>query len=205
MDGKYFEIVKQTELGQVQAECKLCTKKKNIISGSLSATTNFKVHLKRMHPEAPQGYEQHKKDVIGAKKGKPANTKYKQTKLFSGSLVVQQRRLDELIVSYVVQGMHPLSTAEQKEFIDLIQGLSPHSSVMSRRTLCRRIDCEFDSKISSVKDLLKTTKHLCTTADIWSTSVSSFIGVTAHWVHIGHIGTPVCDIGLQTFSKSTHT
>nr|XP_023677321.1 uncharacterized protein LOC111849037 [Paramormyrops kingsleyae] len=79
--------------------------------------------------------------------------------------------------------MHPLSTVEQKEFIDLIQGLSPHSSVMSRRTLCRRIDCEFDSKISSVKDLLKTTKHLCTTADIWSTSVSSFIGVTAHWVH----------------------
>ncbi|KAL0153378.1 hypothetical protein M9458_051297 [Cirrhinus mrigala] len=136
-----------------------------------------------MHPEALQDYEQHKKDVIGAKKGKPANTKYKQTKLFSGSSVVQQRRLDELIVSYVVQGMHPLSTVEQKEFIDLIQGLSPHSSVMSRRTLCRRIDCEFDSKISSVKDLLKTTKHLCTTADIWSTSVSSFIGVTAHWVH----------------------
>lgn len=148
--------MKQTELGQVQAECQLCTKKKNIISGSLVATTNFKVHLKRKHPEALQDYEQHKQDVTvsTAKKKTPANTKYKQSKLFAGSSVVSQKRLDELIVSYVVQGMHSLSTVEQKEFIELIQGLSPTSSVMSRRTLCRRIDCDFESKVRCVKDLL---------------------------------------------------
>lgn len=100
----------------------MCTKKKNIISGSLAATTNFKVHLKRIHPEALQDYEQHKKDVTGsaAKKKTPANTKYKQSKLFAGSSVVSQKRLDDLIVSYVVQGMHSLSTVKQKEFIELI-------------------------------------------------------------------------------------
>uniref|UniRef100_A0A8C2C586 ribonuclease H n=1 Tax=Cyprinus carpio TaxID=7962 RepID=A0A8C2C586_CYPCA len=86
LDGGYFKIVKQTELGQVQAECKLCTKQKNIISGSLAAMTNFKVHLKSIHPEALQDYEQHKQDFTAsaAKKKTPANTKYKQSKLFAG-------------------------------------------------------------------------------------------------------------------------
>lgn len=72
--------------------------------------------------------------------------------------------------------------SRKDSFINLIQELSPQTSVMSRRTQGRRNYFKFASKVNGLKEILKRVKHLCTRADIWSTSVSSFIGMTAQWI-----------------------
>lgn len=92
-----------------RSERKLCTKKRNIISGSMQATTN----LKRMHADVLPEFEQHKHDFCTGKKKTPVTT-HRQTKLFTGPSRISQKKVDELIVAYVVKGMHPLSTVEQK-------------------------------------------------------------------------------------------
>lgn len=69
--------------------------------------------------------------------------------------------------------MYPLAIVEQKEFIELVQGLRPGANVMSRRTLTRRIDDDFNTKTANLKERLKNIQHECTTADIWSTKKTS--------------------------------
>ena len=90
--------------------------------------------------------------------------------------------------------MHPLSTVEQTEFVELIHGLNPNLTVISRRTLQRKIEADFSAKKSDLKGKLKTVQYVCTTADVWSTSKTSFMGVTAHWIKP--------DSCMQTFPKS---
>lgn len=46
LDGKFFTVVHEKD-GKLKARCELCKPgKETIISGSCSATTNFKTHLK---------------------------------------------------------------------------------------------------------------------------------------------------------------
>ena len=59
----------------------------------------------------------------------------------------------------------------------------PDRIIISRRTLGRLIK----HKVNDVKTILKTklkNKFVCTTADIWSTTSRSFMGITVHWVNI---------------------
>ena len=163
LDGKFFSIVSQTPDGKVQAECKLCTKKKAVISGTLLATSNFKTHLKRLHPDSLDDFEKHKTECRPNYSGKKANTPYRQTCLFEHT--VTQGKLDSLITSYIVKGMHPLSTVEQTEFVELIHGLNPNLTVISRRTLRRKIEVDFNAKKRDLKEKLKTVQYVCTTAD----------------------------------------
>ncbi|KAK9526401.1 hypothetical protein VZT92_015102 [Zoarces viviparus] len=62
LDGTFFSIVSQTPDG-IQAECKLCTKRKAVISGTLRATSNFKSHLKRLHPDSLDDFESTRQSV----------------------------------------------------------------------------------------------------------------------------------------------
>ena len=78
--------------------------------------------------------------------------------------------------------MHPLSVVEEPAFVELVTGLCPSANVMSRRTLGRRVDDMFKSKMLVVKDELCKQEHVCTTADVWSTSKRSYMGVTCHRV-----------------------
>lgn len=132
LDGKFFSIISQTPNGKVQAECQLCTKNKVVISGTLGATSNFKTHLKRLHPVSLNDFERHKTESGGKK----TKTPYRQTRLFE--YTATQGKLDSLITLYVVKGMYPLSTVEQTEFVELIHGLSPNMTVISRRTQVSR-------------------------------------------------------------------
>ena len=94
---------------------------------------------------------------------------------------ISHKKVDDLITVYA-KGMHLLSNVEQQELIDLVQGVNPEATVISRRTLGRIIDNDFTTKVDALEEVLKGVQHLCTTADIWSTSVKSFFGVTAHWI-----------------------
>lgn len=183
LDGTFFKIVSQIPTGKIEAECQLCTTKKVIICGSHQATSNFKTHLRRKHPEKLREFDDYKKECTGGQQ-KRAKKSLTQTTLFGHvGLSVPQSKIDSLVTSFIVKGMYPLATVEQKEFTDLVQGLCPGAGVMSRRTLRRRIDDEFTAKTTNLKETLKTLKHVCTTADIWSTKKTSCMGVTVHWIH----------------------
>jgi hypothetical protein len=105
-----------------------------------------------------------------------------QTKLFCTVDTVSQIQVDKLIINYIVKGMHALSTVERSEFIDLVTGLCPSDTVMSRRTLGRRIDESYTAKMNQVKDAIAEQQTVCTTADIWSTPKRSYMGITCHWI-----------------------
>lgn len=90
-----------------------------------------------------------------------------------------QNKIDSLITSFVTKAMYPLATAKQKEFICLVQGLCQGAKVMSRGTLGRRIN--EDNKTANLKERLKCI-YVCTSADIWSTRKTSYMGVTVHWI-----------------------
>ena len=63
----------------------------------------------------------------------------KQPKLqLSGSAVshsVPQSRVDQLIIDFVINYMEPMSVVEEPAFIDLVTGLQPTRTVMTRKTL----------------------------------------------------------------------
>lgn len=107
------------------------------ISGTRKSTSNFKTHLKRLHADTLPEFEQHKIKFNHAKKKHILHvcSDYKPTKASSVHYSFSQRKVDDLITSYVVKGMHPLSTVDSREFIELVQGLNPETRVFSRRTL----------------------------------------------------------------------
>jgi len=64
----------------------------------------------------------------------------KQPKLqFSGSATshspVPQSRVDQLIIDFVINYMEPMSVVEEPSFIELVTGLQPTRTVMTRKTL----------------------------------------------------------------------
>ena len=92
------------------------------------------------------------------------------------SPTLAQARLDKLILNYIVHGMRPLSSVEDKSFIELVEGLQPKptKNVMTRKTLGVRTDEAHRNMLQCVRDSLESTSYVCTTADIWSTNNKSY-------------------------------
>ena len=95
---------------------------------------------------------------------------------------VPQTTVNNLINNYIVQEMCPLQTVECEVFRELITGLAPGASVMSRPTLGRHLKDQCEQLFFDIKQHLDTAKYVCTTTDAWSTSGRRYLGVTAHWI-----------------------
>lgn len=95
---------------------------------------------------------------------------------------IQQDTVDQLVLDYIVNSLSPLSHVEHPSFVALLQGLAPHISVMSRRTLSRRIDDKQRVMLFDIKQKIADQDFLCTTADAWTgiKNRRSFLGVTCH-------------------------
>lgn len=110
--------------------------------------------------------------------------KMKQTTL-TKNLVPKAVNFDKLIVNFVVDTMTPLSIVDNDSFKALIEGaqqLSMIPKIMSRRTLGNKILEEFKQSKQNTTAALKMAEFVCTTADIWSSSRKSYLGVTVHWI-----------------------
>lgn len=95
-------------------------------------------NFQRKHPETIEDYESRKKVQIPAIKKKKhdeneriANARCGQSTLtnivFTKEVVKKQSRttkLDQLVLNFIVKGMHPLSTIEQPAFQQLVKGKS---------------------------------------------------------------------------------
>ncbi|XP_053145229.1 uncharacterized protein LOC128342206 isoform X3 [Hemicordylus capensis] len=198
LDGKYFTVLEEIG-GKVKAKCELCGPgKSTVISGSYSATTNFKTHLKRVHPGAVSSFEEYKvewskrasfrkrqlKDI--SVEEDQHSKKLKQTRLSFGNTsshkTCSQNKFDVLVTNFVVNGMRPLSIVEDPDFVNLFQGMDFGVNVMSRQTLAQRIHEMEKKMIFVIKQSIEKVPYVCTTADIWSAKSRSFLGVTAHWI-----------------------
>jgi len=96
--------------------------------------------------------------------------------------VVSQRKVDDLILNFVVSDMQPLSVVEGGGFKCLMEYVNPRVKVMCSETLKSRLIEKFEAVFEQVKKEIADVQYVCTTADIWSQQARSYLGVTCHWI-----------------------
>ena len=69
-----------------------------------------------------------------------------------------------------------------KELLNFVGLKAIGLTLMSRKTLGRRIDVTSRTHAASVRDMLSRARWVATTADIWSARNRSFLGMTVHWI-----------------------
>lgn len=74
---------------------------------------------------------------------------------------------------------------------------------LSVRTLLRRIEESYKKKMKNIQDEISNAKHVCTTADVWSSHSRRFIGVTVHWVIIVEF-ILLINVYLRNLQSSNH-
>ena len=87
---------------------------------------------------------------------------------FQSKGLVSQQRLDELVINFVVEGMHSLSIVEEGGFRHLIKGLQPQRHAISRDTLGTRIDESYVDMKTKLINILNELEYVGTTTDVWS-------------------------------------
>uniref|UniRef100_T1ILW9 HAT C-terminal dimerisation domain-containing protein n=1 Tax=Strigamia maritima TaxID=126957 RepID=T1ILW9_STRMM len=160
--------------------CKLCNNKE--VSTS---------HLQSKHSQQFKEYNEkvssvstkRKAETLDANLDLPKKLKTTITNYFNGpKAIVSQLQLDNYILNFVINGLHPFSITETEDFVELISKLAPNRSIISRKVVRRMAFLKFDKMIKNLKENLDKIPYVCTTADIWSAQNKSFLGVTAHWI-----------------------
>ncbi|UYV68193.1 hypothetical protein LAZ67_5003332 [Cordylochernes scorpioides] len=98
---------------------------------------------------------------------------------------ITQEQFDENILKYFIHSMIPLRAVEDPYFSKIFTDLEISEmglTLMSRRSLGRRIENHYETQVAKIKSKLKEASYVCTEIDIWSSKKRSFIGVTAHWI-----------------------
>ena len=83
----------------------------------------------------------------------------------------------------MVNTLVPLRVIEDTSFKDLFSFLQIQRlglTLMSRQTLGIRIHEQFKKNCSWLRDELRDVAWVATTADVWSSSTRSFLGMTIH-------------------------
>lgn len=115
---------------------------------------------------------------------------------------------DKLLVNFLVETMSPISIVENKSFKALIEGaqqLSVPPKIMCRQTCNKKIAEQYTEYIEKdTKEQLRTVDFICTTADIWSSSKRSYLGVTAHWIDCDKFNRKSVTLACRRF-KGTHS
>lgn len=78
--------------------------------------------------------------------------------------------------------MQPLRLVEEPSFIELIKRVQPKRNVLSRPTLTLLLNERFIEMKNKIREQLTTIQYVGTTADVWSASRRSFLGMTVHWL-----------------------
>jgi hypothetical protein len=151
-----------------------------------------------MHPSTKKEFERYKTtqkrghDSLSQDKASyPKATKtVKQTELklvvATGNKRLTKNEFDSNVCNFITDKLLPLSTVEAPSFQRLVNpmlGGSFDITLMSRRTLGRRITDGYSTMIADLKAKLSSRKHKCLTADIWSANHKSYLGVTVHWIN----------------------
>lgn len=93
----------------------------------------------------------------------------------------KQQQFDDNLVDFIVSGMKPFSTVDDKAFKQLFS-FDPTIHVMSRRVLMEKIDARTARDHAETIAELSRAKYVSTMTDIWSTKHHSYLGISAHWL-----------------------
>lgn len=114
---------------------------------------------------------------------------------------------DRLLVNFLVDTMSPISIVENESFKALIEGaqqLTVPPKIMCRQTCNKKIAEQYTKYVENTKEALKKVDFVCTTADIWSSSKRSYLGVTAHWIDCDTFDQKSVTLACRRF-KGTHS
>uniref|UniRef100_I3JQD7 HAT C-terminal dimerisation domain-containing protein n=1 Tax=Oreochromis niloticus TaxID=8128 RepID=I3JQD7_ORENI len=124
---------------------------------------------------------------------KPPMKNTKLTDSFTGSRRVTQATFDKLLLTFVCEANQPFSIVETSSFKTMMETLQPQCTVMTRKTLCSKIQEAAKNMKSIIIKKLSTVNCVATTTDCWSARQHSYLGVTCHWID---------DISLQRHSAA---
>lgn len=105
----------------------------------------------------------------------------KQLKLWDTKRV-SQKSVDEAILNFVIQGLHPLSIVQQQGFKTLVHHLQPDVVVMSQGTMKNKVEKATLEMKNNLKAAMREIEFIATTTDCWTAHRQSFLRVTAHWI-----------------------
>lgn len=203
LDGTFFKLI-SSDSKNVIASCVKCQPKNVNIKGSKFSSSNFKSHLKRKHDSTVlDEYENYINDARKKEKYEhPNNTNCKNKTKYS------QNQFDEDVTNYIIHSMAPLSTVENPFFkkMFIASGILKNNSLtlMSRRSLSRKIETRFNTNIEKLKSTFEKVNYLCTTADVWSAKRRSFMGVTVHWIDEDSLERKSASLACRRF-RGAHT
>uniref|UniRef100_A0A3Q3AHZ6 HAT C-terminal dimerisation domain-containing protein n=1 Tax=Kryptolebias marmoratus TaxID=37003 RepID=A0A3Q3AHZ6_KRYMA len=153
--------------------CQLCLPKRVDISYK-NSTSNLRKRVTRIHLNTLKKYTE------------LADSNKKKSVKITDSLIsprrVTQAKLDRLIVNFVCEASQPFSLVEAPSFKNIIESFHPQCTLITRKTLCCKIQETAKNLKSIIIKKLSAMNHVATTTDCWTARQRSYLGVTCHWI-----------------------
>uniref|UniRef100_T1J466 HAT C-terminal dimerisation domain-containing protein n=1 Tax=Strigamia maritima TaxID=126957 RepID=T1J466_STRMM len=112
--------------------CKLCNNKEVSTSHLQSKHSQ---QFKEYNEKVSRASTKQKAETLDANLDLPKKLKTTITNYFNGpKAIVSQPQLDNYILNFVINGLHPFSITETEDFVELISKLAPNRSIISRVT-----------------------------------------------------------------------
>ncbi|XP_064466889.1 uncharacterized protein LOC135378011 [Ornithodoros turicata] len=158
----------------------MCLPKEKVLLCSKATNSNLRKHLKAQHPTELDKFERL------LKKRKSVQPRMedsgKQQKLMFAAPTVCQRRVDDMVVTFVVDTMQPFCVVEAPSFVNLVKTLAPNSNVLTRKMLVSRINSAFDAMQDELRSKLASVPYVTVTADCWTTFRRAYLAATVSWL-----------------------
>ncbi|XP_025757020.1 uncharacterized protein LOC109203673 isoform X1 [Oreochromis niloticus] len=165
--------------------CLLCEPKQTDVSAYKNSTSNLRKHVARVHSNKLRMYtelmDSHRKRKSSSSTEPPMKNA-KLTDSFTGSRRITQATFDKLLLTFVCEANQPFSIVETSSFKTMMETLQPQCTVMTRKTLCSKIQDAVKNMKSIIIKKLSTVNYVATTTDCWSARQHSYLGVTCHWI-----------------------
>ncbi len=85
-------------------------------------------------------------------------------------------------MNYVISNARSVNTVDDTAFMAMATGWNPKASAMGAKKLRKMIENERKVFEEEVTAFMSSVANVCLTADMWSTTHRSWIGMTAHWL-----------------------
>uniref|UniRef100_A0A8C6WJZ4 Transposase n=1 Tax=Neogobius melanostomus TaxID=47308 RepID=A0A8C6WJZ4_9GOBI len=157
----------------------LCLPKKHELLAFKNSPSNLKKHIQVCY--LGKRYKNLTAAPLKRKSSTSDEGSSKQLKLWDVKRV-SQKSVDEFILNFVIQGLHPGCIVEQQGFKAMINHLQPDVAIMSRGTMKNRVEKATVEMKKNLKAAMNEVEFIATTTDCWTAHRRSFLGVTAHWI-----------------------
>lgn len=93
-------------------------------------------------------------------------------------------QISSKLLNFIIDGNLSYNVSQQQSLQDLLETVSGRRIVMpSRHKFMKTLDTEYGKMKDALRAILSKQKHLCVTADAWSSRAQSYLGVTVHFIN----------------------